>query len=694
MDPHALRVLEYDRFREVLIAYATTALGRRAIARLAPLPDASAVRKALAEVEELRRFTRTFRVPLAGVSEVAPAIRGLADGGMPAEPSILLSALSLLRAAEAVRAAFERDPGSFPRLAELGGRIECLPMLRHRIEGEIDPRGDVKDDATPRLKALRSEIAMRRESLRIRAATKLADPRIRKALQSEGVTVKDDRYLLPVKADYRSWVHGVIRDRSQSGSTLYIEPDDTVLDGDALLDLIDDERKEMEVILWELTRAVLAEEPRLGRMEAVLGDVDLASAKAAFAEAFGCSAPEISEEFSLDLKEARHPYLLWLRRDTSRDVRSVDLEAARRDVVPLDVRLGGRAAILIITGPNTGGKTVALKTIGLLCLLALSGVPVPAAPGSRVPLLTDLFADIGDEQSLEQSLSTFSSHLSQIVEVLRRADPRSLILLDELGAGTDPLEGAALGTSLLDAFRDRGWHAIITTHIGSLKEYAFENEGAENAAMEFDPSTLRPTYRLILGTPGRSNALAIARRMGLDPQVVEAAEAKVARGLEPTEHLVARMERSARRAEKERRRAERIRRRAQGAARAVEETRAEVVAERDALRREAEEEVDLRVREARDRLRPLLQKMKSVPPPLVPVVEEMGRTVEEALSLTPLGVKREEFARSLKKDDEVYVPKFRERCRVKKINKGERLLTVLLNGIPMEIGFDDVTWVE
>ena len=693
MDSHAIRVLEYDRIREILMAYAATALGRKAIARLAPLSQAADVRDALALVEELRQFSRFARVPLGGLPEVAAAVRGVAGSGVPAEANLLYSALSLLRGAETVRAALERDPVVFPRLASAAAAIECLPMLRLLIESQIDPRGKIRDEATPRLKMLRADISVRRESLRTRAAAILADSHLRRAFQAEGVTVKNDRFLLPVKSEYRSWIHGVIRDRSQSGSTLYIEPEVLVIDGDQLQDLLDGERREEEVILWELTRAVLAEEPRIRRIEERLGEVDLACAKAAWADAYAFQRPEIEDGMVLDLKEARHPWLLWLRRDTSRDARSPDLEALHRSVVPLDIRLGGRFRILIVTGPNTGGKTVALKTVGLVVLMALSGIPIPAAAGSKVPMALDIFADIGDEQSIEQSLSTFSGHLGQIAEVLRRSGPQALILLDELGAGTDPLEGAALGTALLDVFHTRGWHAIITTHIGSLKEYAFDHEGAENAAMEFDPGSLRPTYRLLMGMPGCSNALAIARRMGLDPEVVGAAQALIEQDAAPTREILERMERSARRAEKERRRTERVRRRAQGSAKDLQVRVAAVDAERLALKREAESEVELRVREVRDRLRPLIQRLKCAPKPLLSAVEEMEHVIEEALSLTPLGARREEFARGLKKDDEVFVPKFKERCRVRKINKGERILTVLLNGNPTEIGFDDVSWI-
>jgi len=507
------------------------------------------------------------------------------------------------------------------------------------------------------------------------------------------MTVKNDRYLLPVKAEYRSWVHGPIRDRSQSGATLYVEPDEITLDGDRLLDALDKERDEVQRILWDLTRRVLGARHLLALLQEKLAWFDFTFAKASYAEAFGLSAPRIGDDGVLDLKDARHPWLLWLARDPRRDHRDIDLEAALGRVVPMSVRLGEGFRVLVVTGPNTGGKTVALKTVGLSVLLALSGIPIPASPESAVPCYADVFADIGDEQSIEQSLSTFSSHLKNIIEVLRSAGPRSLILLDELGSGTDPIEGAALGRALLDRFLARGWSAIITTHIGSLKEYVYSREGAENAAMEFDPRTLQPTYRLLMGVPGSSNALAIARRIGLDPEVLEAAESEVARVAEPTREIISRMEASRRRVEKERRRAEKVRRRVQGEARAYEERRKEVESEREAYLGEAQRVVDDSVRAARDVLQPLVEQLKNVPKTHQPVVDKLREEVERLLVGTPLGEKREAFARSLKKEDEIYVPKFRERARVKKINKGERVVTVLLNGIPTEIGFDDISWI-
>ncbi|MBI4606663.1 MAG: endonuclease MutS2 [Planctomycetes bacterium] len=692
--PHALRVLEYERVREVLSSYAVSVLGKGLALGMEPLGSLEEARGRLGDTEEMRALLKHARVPLAGLRDLVGELDRAAGQGRPAEPEALYRVVELLRAGLTAREVLTSSPSALPRLHAMGSSIEDLPDLREEIPAKVDPRGEVRDDATPRLAEVRRLVAELRASLRARAQRILNDPKLRSAFQSEGVTIKDDRYLLPVKAEYRSWVHGPIRDRSQSGSTLYVEPDAITLDGDRLLEALDAERDEVQRILWELTRKVLAARPALARIQERLARVDFTCAKARYAEAFGLCAPLLDDSGVLDLRDARHPYLLWLSRDLSRGHDDVDLEAACAKVVPISVRLGETFRVLVVTGPNTGGKTVALKTIGLNVLLASSGVPVAAAEGSRVPLYARVFADIGDEQSIEQSLSTFSSHLTNILEVLREAGPGSLVLLDELGAGTDPLEGAALGRALLDKFLEKGWSAVITTHIGSLKEYAYSRDGVENAAMEFDPRTLKPTYRLLMGIPGSSNALAIARRIGLAPDVVEAAEREIAEIKEPTRDIIQRMELSRRRTERERRRAERLRRRAQGEARAYEERRREVEVEREAMLREAQQVVDESVRQARERLLELVGGLKSLPKTHQPIADTLREEVDRLLVATPLGMKREEFARSLKKEDDVYVPKFRAKAKVKKVDKGGRLLTVLMNGILTEIGFDDVSWLE
>ncbi|HVR75439.1 MAG TPA: hypothetical protein VMT52_13980 [Planctomycetota bacterium] len=691
---HALRVLEYERIREVLASYAVSALGKACAREMAPLRDPAEIRRRLAETEQMRAFLRLERLPLAGLRDLVGELDQATGQGRPAEPEFLWRVVDLLRAGLFIRAALTRHASALPDLAALGSSMEDLPALREAILAKIDPRLGVRDDATEKLGSIRASIQTARTELRQRAGRMLGDTRLRAAFQSEGLTVKDDRYLLPVKAEYRSWIPGPVRDRSQSGSTLYVEPEGITMEGDRLIDLVDAERDEVQRVLWELTRDVLAAKPILVSLEGKLGWVDFTQAKASHAEAFGLSSVEINEDGILDLIDARHPYLLWLARDVRRDIRDVDLEAVKSRVVPSSVRLGEGFRILVVTGPNTGGKTVVLKAVGLNVLLALSGVPVAAAPGSRVPCAWNVFADIGDEQSIEQSLSTFSSHLKQVIEVLRHADERSLILLDELGSGTDPLEGAALGRALLDKFLERRWSAIITTHIGSLKELAYSREGIENAAMEFDGGTLRPTYRLLMGVPGSSNALAIARRIGLDADVLEAAGREIAALNEPTRDIVTRMERSRRRVEKERRRAERVRRRVQDDAREYAERLRDVEGLRAAVGAEAQILVDRSLRDTRARMEPLVESLKNVPKTHRAIVDKLAEEVDLLLVGAPLGAKREEFARSLKKEDEVYVPKFREKAKVKKIDKGGRTVTVLLNGIATEIGFDDVSWLE
>ncbi|MDE0739625.1 MAG: endonuclease MutS2, partial [Planctomycetota bacterium] len=530
---HAIHILEYGRIREILSAYAESVLGRKLASQLRPCPDGEELRRVHAETRELGELLESARLPLAGLSDVCSGLKDNDSGGQPLEPEHLYRIVDLLRSGLGIREAFCRDEGRFPALSELGEELDDLPELRQEIPEIIDLHEGVRSEASEKLSSLRRELSSLKEKLRQGATAMLKRPDLKKCFQSEGVTLKNDRYLLPVKAEYRSWMKGPVRDRSQSGSTLYIEPEQIVQDGDRLLSLLDRERDEVLRILWELTRKVRDERVTLRRLQGVLAKVDLTAAKAAYAAAFGLISPEIGDGEILDLRDARHPYLMWLSRDTTRDFRDLDLGPILGKVVPLDLRLGDPAGILVVTGPNTGGKTVALKTVGLNVLLALSGVPVAASKAS-IPVYNDLFVDIGDEQSLEQNLSTFSGHLKQLVEILRGATGRSLILLDELGSGTDPLEGAALGTAILDYFRAKGWKAIITTHLGSMKKYGFLHDDVENAAMEFDNRSLKPTYRLLMGVPGNSNALAIARRLGVSEEVLSVAEEEIARIEEPT----------------------------------------------------------------------------------------------------------------------------------------------------------------
>lgn len=690
---HALRVLEYDRIREVLASYASSALGRDVATRLKPRTDAPTIRRELAQTEEMRALLQHTRLPLTGSHDVLGELDRVKRHGRPAEPEQLFRVVELLRVGAALRELLAENSAT-PELRVVAQRFEDLPELREEIPAKVDSREGVRNDASPKLYEVRTQIAVHRKRLREGSNQILNTPRLRAAFQEGGVTVKHDRYLLPVKSEYRSWIKGPIRDRSHSGATLYVEPESLTQIGDQLIDCVDQERSEVLRILWELTRALLEVRPTLRRIQESVAWMDFTYAKACFADTFGLAAPTIEEQRVLDLREARHPYLMWLARDTRQDHREVDLAAIHAQVVPMSVRLGEHYRVLVVTGPNTGGKTVVLKTIGLNVLMALSGVPIAATSSSRVPYYSDVFADIGDEQSIEQSLSTFSSHLTQVIHVLRNASDEALILFDEMGAGTDPVEGAALGEAILDRCLERGWHTIITTHIGSLKTLAFSRGGVENAAMEFDEKSLQPTYRLLMGVPGRSMALAVARRMGLDEEVLRAAEKSTQRSGEPTERLIRGMEKSRRRIERERQKATNARRKMQGEVKEFEERKQELEAESATLRQEMEEEIDSVLRQAKMKLQPMLDRLQNVPKSHRELVDQLRAAVDDCMVSTPLGEKREAFARSLKKGDQVFVPKFRERAEVRKIDKGGRLLTVLLNGLRVQIGFDDVSWID
>jgi DNA mismatch repair protein MutS2 len=393
------------------------------------------------------------------------------------------------------------------RLTDMLVGVEDLGTVAKTISGCLDSRGHVLDMASRELADVRRKLADLDERVQSVIRRLLRDPKLREVLRYPNATVSGDHYVLPVAVNHRHKIPGVVHRTSSTGETVFIEPagvanlsaERTILKGE--------EDREVRRILRRLSAEVARVARPLTHAVEVLARLDLITAKARFSRELDMYAPEINTDGRLWLRQARHPLLVHLFRNEALTGKE------RREVVPIDVRLGITFNLLIITGPNTGGKTVCLKTTGLLCLMAQSGMHIPAGEGSNVPVFHHVLADIGDEQSLEQSLSTFSSHISRIASILQTADDKSLILLDELGAGTDPTEGAALGRAILDGLDARRCRAMVTTHLGDLKTYAFHNERAENGAVEFDVETLRPTYRLQLGQYGMSNALKIARRL-------------------------------------------------------------------------------------------------------------------------------------------------------------------------------------
>ncbi|MHC4788695.1 MAG: endonuclease MutS2, partial [Planctomycetota bacterium] len=516
MDEDALRALEFGKVTDALGAYAVTPRGRRMARTLRPMKGEGPLRRALQETTEMAEaLAEGFHLPLGPIEDVSPAAERARAGGGPLEPRVLWRIAECTEAASRVAGSLQRLGGSYPALAALGRSVPQLPELAKAIYSAIDASGMVVDGASPELKAIRRRIRSLRKRIEGTLRRLTEDPAIRPHLQYANPTLCRERYVLPVNAYRKHEVAGLVHGSSDSGATLYIEPMQVIELGNELAEEVGKEEEEVRRILWELTRRVAADcEGILSAVER-LGAVDLVQAKARMSLAFRMCPPQISADGRLELRGARHPLLLRLSCPADRtapEQEDVDFDA----VVPLDMHLGQDFDLLILTGPNTGGKTVVLKTVGLVCLMARAGMHVPAELAA-VPLYEGVYADIGDEQSLEQSLSTFSSHMSRIIRILREATPRSLVLLDELGAGTDPAEGSALGEAILRRLVQMRCAAVVVTHLGKLKTFATAQPKVENASVEFDAQTLRPTYRLTMGTIGSSNALEIAERLGLPP---------------------------------------------------------------------------------------------------------------------------------------------------------------------------------
>ncbi len=520
MAEHAEQVLEFGKVRQVLARYAVTAMGKRKAEGVSGAPGAAELRLRLQETSEMARaLTEGGSLPLGSIDDVSAHARRAAAGGGPLEPSVLWKTADCLQAAQRVAGWLQRLGGGYSALPGLGRSIPTCPDLLERIRGAIDPTGQVLDGASADLKAIRRRVRALRKDIEAALRRIIRNPEISPHLQYPNPTMCRDRYVLPVNAYHKHSVAGLVHGSSDSGATLYVEPMQIIQAGNDLSEAIGEEEEEVRRILWELTRAVGAERDAIVTATDRLGEVDLVRAKALMSLALRMCEPQLAENGPLDLREARHPLLLWLTRpepDALPKEKDLDFDA----VVPVDVRLGNEFNVLIITGPNTGGKTVVLKTVGLICLMARAGMHVPAEAAS-VPLYDAVFADIGDEQSLEQSLSTFSSHMSRIIQILGHATPASLVLLDELGAGTDPAEGSALGEGILKRLVRVGCSAAVVTHLGRLKTFATARPQVENASMDFDTLTLRPTYRLTVGSAGSSNALEIAERLGLPGDILD-----------------------------------------------------------------------------------------------------------------------------------------------------------------------------
>ncbi len=537
MNGNSFRTLEFEAIRALLLGHAGSAPGRRRIEALAPSGDPAAVREGLAVTSEGRTLLeKVGRQPYQDLPEVDGTLAKARIEGFLLEPLQLLDIASFTEGAGEIARVVARAEGA-PRLSRLASEVRDASPLATAIRRAVLPSGELADDASPALLEIRRRIARLRLRLHSVMESYLRGKDADRLLQEKLITTRNDRYVLLVRAEQRGHLQGVVHGSSGSGASLFVEPMPAVELNNDIVALGEEERQEIVRILRDLSRRVFEAVSELQRASELLGELDAAQARALLAREMGASSPEIVTEPELELKDARHPLL-----EASFCERLGLPHRSTRSPVPVTLRIARQAPVLVISGPNTGGKTVALKTIGLLALMAQSGLHVPAAPGSRLPVFRRVFADIGDEQSITADLSTFSAHLATIVEMTRDLARPALVLLDEVGAGTDPTEGGGLGVAIVDHFRQAGAMVVATTHHGLMKAYAQATEGVACASFGYDPHNFEPTYRLQLGVPGRSLALEMAERLGLPEPIVADARGRLDDKAVQAEALLKRLE--------------------------------------------------------------------------------------------------------------------------------------------------------
>ena len=527
MNQKALKTLEYDKIIHRLTEHAASAGAKERCEKLQPSASLWEIERAQTQTADaLRRVYQKGSVSFGGIRDVRGSIKRLQIGGILGMGE-LRQIMSLLETADKVQqyGAHENADEKADSLDESFGFLDPVPALAKEIRRCILADDEMADDASPALFSIRR--SMRQMNDKVHSTlTSMVNGAMRTYLQDAVITMRDGRYCLPVKAEHRSQVPGMIHDQSATGSTLFIEPMAVVKLNNEFKELLLKEQQEMEKILSNLSEKAAAWADQITGDYDILVELDFIFAKAMLAKEMDAVRPIFNDQRRIRIRDGRHPLL------------------DPKKVVPVTVRLGDDFRLLIITGPNTGGKTVSLKTVGLFTLMGQAGLHIPAFEGSELGVFDNVFADIGDEQSIEQSLSTFSSHMTTIVKILKEMDTNSLVLFDELGAGTDPTEGAALAVSILDHLQKQGIRTMATTHYSELKIYALSTEGVENACCEFDVESLRPTYRLLIGIPGKSNAFAISSRLGLPDFLIEDAKTHLSAKDENFEDVIAELEHS------------------------------------------------------------------------------------------------------------------------------------------------------
>ncbi|MEW4272757.1 endonuclease MutS2 [Priestia megaterium] len=598
MQSRIFHVLEFNKVKEQLQKKVASSLGREKVANLIPSTQYEEVVKWQEATDEATTVLRLRgNVPLGGIFDVRPSVKRAEIGGTLSSNE-LLDVASTIYAARQVKQFIEQvvedEDLQLPIIIEHIEKLMPLPEVEQTIKMSIDENGTVLDGASDQLRGIRQKLRSTESRIREKLESLIRSSSAQKMLSDAIVTIRNERFVIPVKQEYRSAYGGIVHDQSSSGATLFIEPQAIVTLNNELQEAKVKEKQEIERILIALTVQVAEVANELRQNVYLLGELDFMFAKGRYSHELKASKPKMNDRGYIKLVKAKHPLI------------------AQEDVVANDIELGDQYTSIVITGPNTGGKTVTLKTLGLFTLMAQAGLQIPALDGSEMAVFKHVFADIGDEQSIEQSLSTFSSHMVNIVDILQKVDHESLVLFDELGAGTDPQEGAALAISILDQVYERGARVVATTHYPELKAYGYNREGVVNASVEFDIETLSPTYKLLIGVPGRSNAFEISKRLGLSAEVIERAKGYIGSETNKVENMIASLEDSRRQSEHELEEAEQLRKEAQKLHKELQSQIIEFNEKRDKLYEKAEEKAQATVQAASEEAEKIISDLRKM----------------------------------------------------------------------------------
>lgn len=592
MNERTLKVLEFDKVIHLLEEEAATSVGREAASKTMPLTDINKVQVLQDETDEALQILRLNKtVPFSHLVDITESVKRSAIGSTLSTEECLQVAQTLYSGRK-LKKFIEEIEEDIPLLKEIVIDISPLHHVEKEIKIKIDDQGDVVDDASAKLKSIRQSI--RSYESRIRERLQHLTRTKSKMLSDTIVTIRNNRYVLPVKHEYRSAIGGIVHDQSSSGQTLFMEPKAIIELNNQLQQAIMKEKQEIEIILQKLTSLIAEHKEELIINLSVIANIDGIFARARLAVKMKAAKPTLNSNGIINMKQARHPLI---RLD---------------EVVASDVAIGDDYHAIVITGPNTGGKTVTLKTIGLCTLMAQSGLQIPAFDGCTLAVFDYVFADIGDEQSIEQNLSTFSSHMTNIVNIMEQTNERTLVLFDELGAGTDPQEGAALAMAILDEVIDREARVVATTHYPELKAYGYNRESVMNASVEFDVETLRPTYRLLMGVPGRSNAFEISDRLGLRKEIIEHAKSYVGIDSKNVENMITALENTKKEAEKELRNAHQILEESEQLRVDLHKEWESFEAERKKMYQKAEEKAEKALKKAREEAEIIVQEVRQM----------------------------------------------------------------------------------